>query len=122
MTTWSTLPSGTTKPCQTRAMYWHAKHAATKRSWWFTKALTRFLSFNALRVAAILAVWAGRPIQIQIQEAVGNKVEKLMRHVRKVEAESHYWKERYRGETGSLRGRIRQLEDQLQERRGDERG
>lgn len=58
-------------------MYWHAKHVATKRSWWFTKVLMHFLSFSALRAAAILAEWGGRSMQTQIQEAVGNKVEKL---------------------------------------------
>jgi hypothetical protein len=98
---------------------WRAKPAATRPLQWFTKAISSFLCSSALRAAHILAAWAGHPIQNEIRGAIGNKVDKLMRHIRKVEAESHAWKHRYKAETGSLRGRIRQLEKQLAERRNE---
>lgn len=36
-----------------------------------------------------------------------------MRHIQWVQAKSHEWKHRYKAETGSLRGRIQELETQL---------
>lgn len=117
MTMWSILLSGTTRSSRTSETCSPAKAVVTRRSRSSIRALKHFLSFSALRAAAILAALAGQPIPEQICQAVGNKMRKVRAHIQKVESESHYWKERYRGETGSLRGRIRELEAQLRAER-----
>lgn len=44
------------------------------------------------------------------RKAVGNKMAKLKKHIATVEAQSNAWKLRYRAVSGSLRGRVRELE------------
>jgi hypothetical protein len=90
------------------ASFSRVRPARTKRSWWSLK-VADFLFFNALRVAIISAEWAGRPI----------RETNRMRHIQWVQAKSHEWKHRYKAETGSLRGRIRELETKEHQARCD---
>lgn len=106
MTRWSISLSEASTSSRTAATFSPASAAATRHLQWCIKAIRHSLSYSALRAAAILATLGGQPIHEQIRDGVGNKLRKVMRHVRKVEAESHDWKQRYKSETGSLRGRI----------------
>lgn len=49
-----------------------------------------------------------------VRKAVANKMKKLERHIRLVEAKSNRWKLKYKSETGSLKKRIAELEEDLQ--------